>query len=215
MNFSLQNLLNMIQGLELQESQYSDVATLRARLLADLQLLGLSTGGVSGGTAPIIWANSIPGNGFAWSRQGAAVNANGALSQNSAYFLPFTIPIQATYNNIFVFNGSTINGNIDVGIYDFNGALVVKSGSVAHAGASAIQDVPITPTLLTPGGYFMALATDSATATFNRWNLSLASGAILGANFTSNASFPLPVTMVPAQTGLATFPLIGISQSGF
>jgi hypothetical protein len=101
-------------------------------------------------------------------------------------------------------NGSTVAGNVDAGIYDENGNRLVSTGSTAMAGASTLQTVDITDTKVGPGVVFLAMVTDSATATFiinNSINVSLSrcSGIqqqLLGA-------MPLPATWTPANPALA------------
>jgi hypothetical protein len=113
---------------------------------------------------------------------------------NRATFVPFSVQSPMTVVKMFTLNGSTINGNVDVGIYDANGVRLVSSGSTAHAGASVIQEFNITDTLLLPGLYYLAIASDSATATFEVWS---ANGAILrslGVVGQQTTGFPLPAT---------------------
>ena len=85
---------------------------------------------------------------------------------NRAIFIPFTVEQTVTAYQIAVENGATLNGNLDVGIYDLNGNRLVSSGTTAQAGVSVMQSIDITDTVLTPGYYFLAMSTDSTTATY-------------------------------------------------
>lgn len=91
-------------------------------------------------------------------------------AQNLALYIPFRVESPVTVVKITWTNGATVNGNLDVGIYDRYGNLLVNKGSTAQSGTSAIQTADITDTLLNPGNYFMALCSNSATATFQRWS---------------------------------------------
>lgn len=95
----------------------------------------------------------------------------------------------------------TSSGNLDVGIYSWDGTTATRlgsSGSTAVGTASTTQTVALTATVvLSPGtNYFFALACDNATATFGR----LGSGdGDLGAygsrSLLKTSSFPLPATI--------------------
>lgn len=118
--------------------------------------------------------------------------AAGVVVQNQAQYIWFFIESPVTVYNIAFENGGTVNGNVDVGIYNEAGTLLVSSGSTAQSGASVVQVVGITDTFLPAGGYFMAFASDSATATFMRTILAAAWLRILGCQW--EAVFPLPAT---------------------
>ena len=85
---------------------------------------------------------------------------------NDAIYIPFYIQVSLTAYQMAIENAATVAGNVDVGIYDVNGVQLVSSGSVAMAGATAIQTLDITDTVLNPGTYYMAFASNSTTATF-------------------------------------------------
>lgn len=92
------------------------------------------------------------------------------VTQNLAIYIPFFIEFPVTAVKMTWINGATVNGNIDVGIYDQYGSRLVSKGSTAQSGTSALQTADITDTLLNPGNYFMAMCSDSATATVQRWS---------------------------------------------
>lgn len=56
-----------------------------------------------------------------------------------AIFIPFTILRPITVYKMFVYNGATVSGNVDVGIYDFTRSRLWSSGSTPQAGASQLQ----------------------------------------------------------------------------
>lgn len=85
-----------------------------------------------------------------------------------AIYLPIMVPFPLTVYKMAWANGATVAGNVDVGIYDVNGARLVSTGMVAMAGVSVLQVADIADTALLPGNYFLAMNSDSATATFSR-----------------------------------------------
>jgi hypothetical protein len=85
---------------------------------------------------------------------------------NLALYLPVILGTPATVYKMGVTNGTVINGNFDLGIYDERGVKLVSTGSTAQSGASALQTVDVTDTILLPGTYYLALASNSTTATF-------------------------------------------------
>src|ERR1044072_5106370 len=87
---------------------------------------------------------------------------------NRALYVPFRLSDPITVVKMFVLNGATVSGNIDVGIYDAVGTRLVSKGSTAQAGTSAIQEFDITDTRLGPGLFYMAVAMDNGTATLFR-----------------------------------------------
>lgn len=147
---------------------------------------------------------------------GTAMNAMGLTSAasawptaNKAYYIPVSVQYPITVAKMFVINGSTVSGNIDVGIYDAGGAKLVTSGSTAQTSGSVIQEFDIADTLLQRGLYYWACAMDNSTGTLEIWNPNLAIGRAMGVCEQTSA-FPLPATAVFAL--LATtlrFPVIG------
>lgn len=82
---------------------------------------------------------------------------------NTAIYMPFTISFPYLAQKMATIIGVQ-SGNIDVGIYDEKGNLLVSMGSTAVA-AAGLQVFNITDTWLMPGTYFMAMNVDNTTAT--------------------------------------------------
>ena len=57
---------------------------------------------------------------------------------SKALYIPFIIGKPILIKRCMWINSSTVSGNIDVGIYDYNGVRKVSSGSTALAGATAV-----------------------------------------------------------------------------
>lgn len=99
--------------------------------------------------------------------KGSWINSTAWTTANRAIYIPFIVSTQVTAFKMAFENGATLNGNVDVGIYDFNGNRLTSIGSgTAQTGVSVIQIVDIGDVTLTPGYYFMAMSTNSTTATY-------------------------------------------------
>jgi hypothetical protein len=125
-------------------------------------------------------------------------------SANRAMFMPIVLGEPCVITKFGVFNGTTVNGNIDMGIYKPDrlaqtATRIVSAGSTAQAGTSVMQEFDITDTYLDEGLYFLGLASDSATnhfigtATNNNVNPLLQMHLYLAAS-----SFALPATVTLA-----------------
>lgn len=120
--------------------------------------------------------------------------ASGTLTQNQAYFFPFTLEQEATAKKMSCLIGGTANGNIDVGIYDEAFTYIISSGATGQGSTSTNQEFDITDTVLPPGFYWMAVSLSSATGTVFR--LTAADEAALAQLpcFTQASAHPLPTT---------------------
>lgn len=100
----------------------------------------------------------------------AQASASGAtVAANMVMFVPFWIPRPATITKLWWANGSGVAGNVDVGVYQPDGTLVISAGTTAQSGASAIQSVNVTDTAIARGLYYMALVGSTVTTqTFQR-----------------------------------------------
>ena len=87
---------------------------------------------------------------------------------NRAIFQPFLVNSTVTaYQMGFLV--AVQSGNYDIGIYDYNQARLVSTGSTGvPAAGPAVAN--IADTVLTPGHYFMALCIDNTTASVLRIN---------------------------------------------
>ncbi len=130
---------------------------------------------------------------------------------NRALYLPVELSAPLTVQRAFWINGATVAGNVDVGIYAANGTRLVSSGSTVMAGASAVQQVAITSTYLPPGRYWLAMASDSATATFNRG--AVGSSLLLRVCGVQEqaAAFALPATSTFANPSSDYYPFVGFT----
>ena len=133
----------------------------------------------------------------------------GWFGANWACGIPFTLSRRTSFQRIFVVNGSSVSGNIDLGVYDWNRNKIQSTGSTART-ATNIQAISFSLTL-GPGRYYMAIALDS---TSNVYRLSPTGddfGFIAGETIWGSSQFPLPSAFTINQfpTGI---PLMGLTK---
>jgi hypothetical protein len=137
---------------------------------------------------------------------------NGAFpAANLAIFIPFAITTKINVKNLLSYNGGTISGNIDLGIYDINGIKLTSTGSVAHAGSSSIQATSITPITLAPGTYYFAVAMDNGTGQLRRAAFTNVDESQMFGMAQMGTAFPLPATATISGMGFNYVPVIGLS----
>lgn len=148
---------------------------------------------------------------------GGAIASATYPSANLAIFYPVRVTRAFTVAQLFVLNGATVSGNIDVGIYDSAGTRLVSSGSTAQSGTNAVQAFNIADTLLAAGWYYLAVAMDNITGTLQRNTAgSFVMTASLGIGQQASA-FPLPATatIIRAAAGTQFICVGATSRAGF
>ena len=127
-----------------------------------------------------------------------AVQAALGLSANFGWFAAFQVLRPATATNA-AFQVTTQNGNLDLGIYQDDGAgnltRIASTGSFACPAAGYASRALTAPVALVPGvRYYAAIATDSASAAVyaGATGGGLGSGARMSCYIPS--SFPLPAS---------------------
>lgn len=152
---------------------------------------------------------------FALGTEYAAVNTAAPASVslgtvNLGKFYPFYLPEPVMVLKLWWYNGGTVNGNTDVGIFDESGTKIISSGAIAQAGTSALQENDIADTWLGRGRFYMGLSTSSATATYfsNVVPLQLAKAFGWAQMASAHA---LPATITLAALAAAVEPVFGLS----
>lgn len=135
---------------------------------------------------------------------------------NLAILVPFELERPVAYASLWVFNGSAVSGNFDVGVYTNDGtntaARVVSTGSTAQSGTSVPQSVASAFTLQR-GSYYLALCCDNTTATFFAKVPALVNiGETVGLAQVANGAVTLPSSLTLAASTTAYLPMFGISQ---
>jgi hypothetical protein len=138
-----------------------------------------------------------------------AVGAGAWPAADRALYIPFIIEAPVPVTQIAWENGATLNGNVDVGIYDLAGKRLVSLGSTAQAGASVVQVGDITDTPLNQGVYYMAMASSSATATFARVQPG-SIGVRAGGGLQQATAFPLPSSATFAAVASSFLPMLAL-----
>jgi len=116
---------------------------------------------------------------------------------NKAYYVEIFVPEIYTISQFGWINANVIGGNFDVGIYDANLDLIIKTGSTAQAGDSVIQTVNVADTEIQPGFYYVGISHDTASSRIIRGlatDVTRTTGARL---FEQASAFPLPDPAVP------------------
>lgn len=132
-------------------------------------------------------------------------------STNLAILFPFRIGSLFTIAQCYWQNGSTVGTNSrDLGVYDYQGNLIVHTGNVLTVGASTIQKTALSA-IITPGLYYLALSQNGTTDTIFGF---VPNAVLLRAFGTGNVatSNPLPSTITFAGATNTLFPGFGISS---
>ncbi len=154
---------------------------------------------------------NAPYNGGNVGLNGYASAAWSGIAANTAVFIPFSVAKRITFTTLFIVNGATVSGNVDVGIYDSNGTLIVSKGSTAQAGASALQKFTVTSTTIGPGVYYLAVVFDNTTGTIYKTIIGQALRTKLTGMAQMASAFPLPATVTFATIGQDFVPMVGLS----
>lgn len=151
---------------------------------------------------------TILGMGAIYSR----VNGASAVytAANRAVYVPWEVEKPTLVTRLWVLNGATVSGNLDLGIYRGTTRLA-SSGSVAQAGANTIQQVDITDTWIYPDEDIrFAIAMDNVTGTVFRSTLTYILGQVAGPGQKTQATaFPLPATATFSDWTTSYHPMIG------
>lgn len=130
-------------------------------------------------------------------------------SANLAIYVPIEVPTPFNVAKIAWYNGSTVAGSVDAGIYSTSGTLLVSTGATAQSGTSAIQSVDITDYQLPAGVYLLGILNTSTgrIAYFAPGNTGLLQ--LMGCAQEATGG-TLPATWTPAAVGQAVLPLIAL-----
>ena len=129
---------------------------------------------------------------------------------NRVVYTPFRIGRPTLIRKLFWMNGTAVAGNVDCGIYDAAGTLLVSTGSTAQSGTSALQTVDVTDYLVGPGLFYEAIQlSDATTATLFRSLLAAELCRVIGMAQEATAGLPLPATASFASVASAYAPHLG------
>lgn len=132
---------------------------------------------------------------------------------NFAIYVPLVVEETITVTKLFSVNGSSVSGNIDIGLYDESGTKKISTGSVAQSGPNQAQVIDVADTQLTPGRYYFGLAASGA-ANFLGYSLSGAQPYAVGGQYLQSSAFPLPNTATFGAGGsVSIVPIVGVLVS--
>jgi hypothetical protein len=132
-------------------------------------------------------------------------------SANRAIFLPFAVFTNIKPLSMFVINGATAAGNIDVGIYSLGGTKLWSNGGTAQSGTSAIQSFSVTGLELSPGTYYFAVAESSTSATLYRGSTGTLSYDKMTGLAQMATAYPLPASATLATATSDYIPIVGLT----
>lgn len=160
---------------------------------------------------------------YSWGYSYRGVYTAGApnwTTANLATFIPLMLPFSITVAQGYHPNVAGNSGkHFDIGVYSAAGARLASTGSTVADGTNHIQAANLTSAVtLTPGRYYLAMATDSAT-------FSVSGFAMLGSNdqkqvwrmsgsLEQTSAFPLPATMSATAPSVYLGTYFGLASSG-
>jgi hypothetical protein len=84
---------------------------------------------------------------------------------NRAMYAAVQVPRPLTAYEMVWYNGASLSGTVDAGIYDANLNLLVSTGPQTQTGTSNLQTHNITDTAIRPGTYYLGLVQDNTSGT--------------------------------------------------
>lgn len=146
-------------------------------------------------------------------------STSAALGTGVVFMLPFTMPAPYLIRSFWWANGSTVNGNMDMGIYSWNAfgttcQKLVSVGSTAQTGTSTLQiATPSSPYLLDRGSYYLAITNSGATGTTwgSTFAASTAATSMMPFITVTSGGMTSSVTIAKAPT-TNRYPLCGFSR---
>lgn len=153
--------------------------------------------------------------GFATASVGGSGIANTAWpANNRAIYSPISLPSRFTVARFMIANGNA-TGNIDIGLYNANGSLLISTGTQARSGSSVVQYYDVTDQAFPAGDYYLALVASTTSATVSSNNGGLGGPVLQGCGLLQEdlGSTVLPATMTPAQYASVICWYYGFTQS--
>lgn len=198
--FQLTTILSVLEGLNSQ----AYLQRIKTTTNTTLSALGTITETV---ITPASWASV----GVPLSVVGVPAPLSATYTQNQAVYVPFAVTSTRTAYKMFCLNGSTVDGNLDLAIYNSSGTRLVSIGATAQAGTSVTQIFNIADTSLEAGTYYMAISGSSATGTLFRWTSGSVPAEFLNVGREA-AAHPLPAAATfAANTATLSVPVFGVA----
>lgn len=134
-----------------------------------------------------------------------------------AIFVPFFLQQHMYVNGLYWMNGTTVAGNMDMGIFDQDGNRIFSLGPVLQSGTSARQMNIVSPPIhLWAGLYYMGMVAETGSAAVMSDLNALSTGTMIQFFGMAQAPTSYPLPLAP---GLATMqqdfiPVFGITSEG-
>jgi hypothetical protein len=131
-----------------------------------------------------------------------------------AIFVPFTLTKQITVLEAFVYNGATVSGSWDVGVYSNDGNKIFSTGAVAQSTASVIQSTTVSSNTFRtfgPGNFYLGMSTSTAAGTYFRAAPTNAQICQMMGMASAVSAYVLPSSVTFASISTATVPVFGIT----
>lgn len=142
--------------------------------------------------------------------------ASAAWTANRLILIPLVTGQKLLVKGVWWYNGATVNGNTDVGVYSIDGTVKYgSSGSTGNSGTNTLQDVDVTDFYLpAQSRFWMVLGSDSGTQTYFRLAFTAFMQDFIGIKeHLSGWSSGLPSTITPAASTVAVVPMFGLRGS--
>lgn len=137
---------------------------------------------------------------------------------NTAIFVPFWLSEPTTITKVFIFNGSTVLGSVDAGLYDQDGNTIFTAGSSTQTGTNVPQAFTVSNVTIGPGKFYLAAAVNQsqgAGASFFRQLWTTTTLGSMAGMAQKGSGFPLPTSSVSFDPMTTTYiPLIGLATRG-
>ena len=146
------------------------------------------------------------------------VSSQNSVAANVVLYIPFQTVTSLTVRKTFWGNGAAVSGNIDVGVYDLAGTLLVSAGSTGQSGTTRVQVADVTDTALAAGTYYLAFVADTAGSTSRFLSVVPSAGICQALGILQQAAVTLPLATNAspatfAKGATAWVPMVGLQAT--
>lgn len=168
------------------------------------------TGGFSRGNPPAHWHSIDTINSGLVAPQQTALTSSLFVDNNYAIYCPIIVRNPALVRKLWVAVDTIGTGNLDIGLFSAAGVKLTSSGSTAHGTTLTELVTDVTDIVISPGVYYLALASSTYADTF--FGVSVSAPYLTAIGYYVEASaFPLPATATFAlRQTLAFVPTMGL-----
>lgn len=137
------------------------------------------------------------------------------FAANKALYVPIIVTRPILITNMWVCNGSSTVGNVDIGLYTKDGTLIVASGATAQSGTLNAQTFNITDTLIGTGDFYLGLSFSSASGTVAASPTVVALFLVMCGVQEQASAHPLPANATFAASTITYVPYFGLTGRAF